>query len=456
MKKLLLILTPVIAIMLAGCKDNGGEPGSYSHGINNPMDVRSNGKEFVQESQLQLDICKLKNSAQTLKSLRHVSRGHVFYMDYDVQFPWEELINSDKNSRFPVHFPEGINAFNQTVDEIFFNKPMIQGEYIDPPMGCSGFVCKNQKGQLLFGRNLDGIPGIMVILFVKNPRPNEYKSVLFTNVSYVQRWNGSMLYDNDGSLLDPTLDLTVLLRQNMTIMDGINEHGLCLAAYQLPNNQQDSDEIEYPNDTKRPIAIDQHTGKEQLVWSTLHHKILSTCKTVKDVEKLFKSHDYTNLVPRTNIHWFVADANNDFCIFEYWNRYDKVNETWKDTLYVLDEDNRFISTHATPIQVPYERFCIENYYANPEATATFATDFWQYQFTQKTRVHKMMSGYSPVMSETQALECLQLGNFGMNNANQLTDWSCVYNPQEMTILFNMRDDMSEVYSIDVKKDLGLQ
>ena len=65
----------------------------------------------------------------------------------------------------------------------------------------------------------------------------------------------------------------------------------------------------------------------------------------------------------------------------------------------------------------------------------------------------MMSAYHPVMSESEALLCLQEGNFGIEAPDDVTNWSCVYNPAERTMLFNMRDDMSEVYSIDLKKDL---
>ena len=65
----------------------------------------------------------------------------------------------------------------------------------------------------------------------------------------------------------------------------------------------------------------------------------------------------------------------------------------------------------------------------------------------------MMRHYSPVMTEGDALRCLQYGNFGIETIDEVTDWSCVYNPKDRTILFNMRDDLSIVYCIDLEKDL---
>ena len=58
-----------------------------------------------------------------------------------------------------------------------------------------------------------------------------------------------------------------------------------------------------------------------------------------------------------------------------------------------------------------------------------------------------------VIREKEALLCLQEGTFAIEVPNDVTNWSCVYNPAERTMLFNMRNDMSEVYSIDLKKDL---
>ncbi|MDO5341826.1 MAG: hypothetical protein Q4F69_05165 [Bacteroidia bacterium] len=57
------------------------------------------------------------------------------------------------------------------------------------------------------------------------------------------------------------------------------------------------------------------------------------------------------------------------------------------------------------------------------------------------------------MDEEEALQCLQYGNYGIEVSGQVTNWSCVYNSRQKTILFNVRDDMSQAFTIDLKKDL---
>ena len=74
--------------------------------------------------------------------------------------------------------------------------------------------------------------------------------------------------------------------------------------------------------------------------------------------------------------------------------------------------------------------------------------------TNKLRVEHMMNFYHPIMTEMEALECLQEGHFGIEEYGGVTDWSMVFNPAERTILFNMRNDMSTIYTLDLKKDLG--
>ena len=127
--------------------------------------------------------------------------------------------------------------------------------------------------------------------------------------------------------------------------------------------------------------------------------------------------------------------------------FDKINDIYEEAFPPAERK-------LTLAQVPYERNSIENYYCNVEANYTFNTDRWQLTFSNKCRVQRMMTYYWPVMSEEQALRCLQQGNFGMEYASpQVTDWSCVYNPKQGTLLFNMRDDLSEVYFLNVYEEL---
>ena len=65
----------------------------------------------------------------------------------------------------------------------------------------------------------------------------------------------------------------------------------------------------------------------------------------------------------------------------------------------------------------------------------------------------MMNYYSLVMDEEKALSVLQQGNFGIEVPGQVTNWSCVYNGKQKTILFNVRDQVDRAFTIDLKTDL---
>ena len=454
MKKFSFVLLAIATVTFYGCQKATPKKPIEDEPLN-IINVMENGKK-LDNPNWGAGPYPLANSKETLESFRHVSRGRVYYMYYDVQFPWDKIIR-DKGNRFKVN---DVFEFNNVVNKILGTPDPIG--FIPAPRGCSGFICKNEKGEPLHCRNLDGTPGQMVILINKNVPAGEYKSVMLSNVCYANRWNGDNSYDEDETLLDEKLDHGVLLRQIMAVGDGMNEHGLCLAAYQLPNYQYRKDngelaEPEFEGDSPRPWSIDQNTGKKQITAAIVNARILSTCRNVQDAIDFFKSYDYTTLIPSTAIHWFISDAEGHCAVFEYWNRGidPETEEKTPDKLYILDtEDDRYLPTHGALAQVPFERNSIENYYCNAEANFTFNTDRWQLGFSNKCRVQRMMTYYWPEMSEENALRCLQQGNFGMEYAGgQVTDWSCVYNPKQGTLLFNMRDDLSEVYFLDVFAEL---
>ena len=83
---------------------------------------------------------------------------------------------------------------------------------------------------------------------------------------------------------------------------------------------------------------------------------------------------------------------------------------------------------------------------NQSLTADVAPDVW----TEGDRNKLAQILYNLT---DNALMCLQEGSFGIEEPDNVTNWSCIYNPAERTMLFNMRNDLSEVYSIDLKEDL---
>ena len=425
MKLFHLPLAIAAAVLLASCcgKADG----------NTPLRVLSLG-EPITMNPLGLDHCKPAESADVLASLRRID-DKFYYMDYTIDLQLDSLIDKDLRS---------IEDFNLALHSILFNEPEKEDFGDINALSCSGFVCKNPAGQTLFGRNFDGGAGPLLMTF---NTANGYRFVASTNPIYN---SFKMYYDpekgGDGVLNNGKTPLYGLLRQPFATTDGMNEYGLCFGAFQLPTFGGLDPKFE-PN----PDKLQQETGKKALGIMLMHSCILGKCKTIKEAEEFLRAHDMVNPLP-LNVHWMMADATGDWAIFEY----------WKNELYVYRAKELYdLSNHKRGQQhIQWEWFSIENYYRHPEPYLSFPvnqaenTANWQQQMTNKLRVEHMMNFYHPVMTEMEALECLQEGHFGIEEFGGITDWSMVFNPAERTILFNMRDDMSKIYTLDLKKDLG--
>ena len=112
------------------------------------------------------DYCKQAQASQPLQSLRYIS-GLVYRMDYYASNMMDDFVNADIRTR---------GRRDSLINEWYFT-PEGWEDPVDYPEACSGFVCKNEKGDLLFCRNFDGSDGDCVVLF---DRVNGYKKVMLT------------------------------------------------------------------------------------------------------------------------------------------------------------------------------------------------------------------------------------------------------------------------------------
>lgn len=425
-KILLLPVMAIVAITLVGCEkeDSDADPSQKKLNI---INLRSAGK-VLKEAKYNLANCKPEKSMETLESFRYVGPLPLYYLDYAADVDWNEFL-SDSNNRIARY---DTDEENRRKHNLVLNTPSAAARFDGG--ACSGFVCHNKAGDLLFCRNFDDDKDPMVVIFNKNVKPGEYRNVMmcpWVNVDY----------DNFENILTlPTYAL-----------DGMNEKGFCAAIYQLPNFQNyGNDTIVDPieNITPRPFGPDQNTGKKQITTLFIINRLLANCATVEDAVSYLQSLDYTATHQRLNAHFYVADASGKYLTLEYWK-----GSQGQDTLIALKPEDRLQSMHNSLVQVPYEYNCIENYYCNPKASTTYRGDYWQYYFSGKTRATNLMSHYALVMDEEDALRCLQHGCFAADAMGKVTDWSCVYNPVKQTILFNLHNDLSNVYSIDFKDAL---
>lgn len=401
------------ALFIVSCNNKGNRETFYvgegGTPVNNPVNSH---------------LCQQDKAKETLESVRHIA-GLVYRMDYHSPSMMNDFVEADIRT---------LRQRDSLINEWYFT-PEGRETPVDYSSACSGFVCRNEKGDLLFCRNFDGSNGDCLVVF---DRINGYKKVLLTSPFY-----NSPLYMSDNALSNGSSSLHRLMRQPFLAMDGMNEYGLCYGAFQLPSLAP-----AYPDAEKaknNPDDLNQDTGKKAIHSALFHNLILSRCKTVKEVEALISQYDMAGIIPVLNVHWLIADATGDWAIFEF----------WKNTLHVYREtDLKKDEMLGTP-KVEYEWFSIENYYRNPELVSTYETDEWQTEYSPKTRVENMMNHYKPTMTLEEALACSQEGRFDLEkgNVNKLTNWSCIYNPKELTIHFYNRNDTSKLFVIDLKKDL---
>lgn len=432
MKKIILFFA-LIPFLFACSKD---EPEVVVPPIDNPTDVIGIGEKVTNPKNI--DWCKDPQADATLSSLRHIS-DVLYTMDYTANLHLDELANGNYRTR---------DAFENAFGEFHFTPEGAEPTVDAAPTACSGFVCKSPKDELLLCRNFDGAHGPMLLLFNST---NGYKYIQATAPNY-----NSVLYmgadglHGDGVLSDGKTSLHRLMRVPLATMDGMNEHGLCFGAYQLPGFDEENPGIIFGDidGETNPDHLAQNTGKKAISASLMHNLILSKCKTVKEVEELLKSHDMVNLMASLNVHWMIADATGDWAIFEY----------WKNELFVMREKELYVYGSVAGLHMPYEWYSIENYYRNPEAFCAYPNPVtienstnWQLTMSAKMRVGHMMNFYKPTMTEKEALLCLQEGRFSIEVPNDFTNWSCVYNPKELTLIFALRNDLSNVYTVDLKK-----
>ena len=466
MKKTLSIVLAVAATLaIVGCQKDPlpNQKESYDFKIERLRDVG----QKIPNPKITLSDCIPEGSKETLESIRYVEGKPIYYMDYTAKVDWENLLTQEEGQYFDVFCMTDVT---NKVSKALFKTPLPKGELSDLGGSCSGFICTNSKGELLNCRNFDGAYGEMVVVFNHNVKPGEHKSVMMTDLNGAQKFSGNMNYGGgDEVLLKSGIELNVLLRQPISTVDGMNDAGLVLTTYQLPDYQtQDSTLVDpYPSLTPRPYGTDQRIpGKKQSNFMALAYLALTTCATVDDVVKLFDSYNYVALDKSANIHWCFSDAKG-----ELWNTKDhwRTLEYWPseseerqgagnpkgmtDILYVYNEEARSKSAFLGNHNIAYEYMSMENYYYHPTPSSTFYIDYWQRAFGGVFRAHNMMNYYSLVMDEEKALSVLQQGNFGIEVPGQVTNWSCVYNGKQKTILFNVRDQVDRAFTIDLKTDL---
>ena len=462
-KTLSIVLAAAATLAIVGCQKDlqpgpQPEPQKEEFTIERLRDVG----QPIPDPQIDLANCIPEGSQKTLESVRYVPGKAIYYMDYTAKVDWKSLLTQPRNQHFKVFCMKDVS--DKVTKALFHNYKL--NDPIDGPYGsCSGFICNNLSGDLLNCRNFDGDFGEMVVIFNHNVDASngEHKSVMMADLSWAQMYAGDTTYKGDSVFLkkNPKKEMNVLLRQPISTVDGMNDGGLAIAAYQLPDFQtQDStilDPAPFKSPTPRPYGSDQSNNKPQIGFISVFYLALTTCTTVEEVVNMLKQHDYVALMRNLNMHWCVSDASGEWLTLEYWkDERLATTENLKgkaDILYVYNEEARSKSAFLGNHNIKYEYKSMENYYYHPTPSATFYTDYWQREFGGVFRAHNMMHHYSLVMDEKKALSVLQEGSYGIEVPGHVTNWSCVYNCKQKTVLFTVRNQTDRAFTIDLKTDL---
>jgi hypothetical protein len=169
------------------------------------------------------------NELCTLASLKKVDDYPMYQMTYQGDYGFDEFVKTGAESDADI--------------EAFVTKRLLKGLPVDlgiTEAGCTAFAAKNEKGEVIYGRNFDF--GFAPSLQVYTKPDNGYASVSTVNLTFAGYSEDSL---PDGLSFDSFLTLVAPYLP----FDGMNEKGVVIALLAVPEA-----DLEY--DSAKIIACD--------------------------------------------------------------------------------------------------------------------------------------------------------------------------------------------------------
>ncbi len=222
------------------------------------------------------------NELRTLSTLKRVNDHPIYSMTYSGDYGFDDFLK--------------IGAKTNKDIENFVTKRLLKGLQIRLTKqgdACSAFVAKNEKGEILYGRNFDWdyAPALQL-----TTRPeNGYASISTVDIAYLG-YSETNLPDEK-----PFSSFLTLAAPYLTF-DGMNEKGLAVAFFAVV------EESKPPYDPNK-ITL-QNTATNRL--------LLDKAATVDEAVELLKQYNmsFEEGVP---VQIFIADATGKSVIVEYWD-----------------------------------------------------------------------------------------------------------------------------------------
>lgn len=221
------------------------------------------------------------NEIRSLSTLNKIDSYPMYQMTYYGDYGFDEFLKTGAESDGDI--------------ERFVTKRLLKGLPVKLGVtgdGCTAFVTKNEKGEIIYGRNFDFL--YTPSLQLKTAPKNGYKSVSSVNLTFAG-YSGNKL--PNGLSIDSFLTLAAPFLP----FDGMNEKGVAIALLAVPKAQ---------------YTYDKH--KVTLNTTTVIRLVLDKAANVTQAVELLKKY---NIYFSAGIecHYLIADAQGNSVIVEYWD-----------------------------------------------------------------------------------------------------------------------------------------
>lgn len=324
---------------------------------------------------------------RTLASFKQLNEHPFYEMTYYADYNLDEFL---------------INGA-ATDDELvsFVTKQILKGVSFDvnPDGACSTFVATNLEDENLFGRNFDYVHSIGLI--VRTQPKNGYESISLVNLNHLGLSLENMPTKN-------FINRVITLAAPYAPLDGMNEKGLAIGVLVIEDGK-----------------VHQNTGKVPITTTSAIRMVLDKAATVDEAIELLKNYDM-NSSGETGYHFQIADATGNTAVIEYIN-----NE-----MHVLTKEEGH--TAAT------------NFVLYNGMNSGYGQDRYE-------KIKAKQEETNGIMSEDEAMDLLlSVPAEGMREVEggegipSDTQWSCVYNLDDLTLQICTTRDKSRIYNYSLK------
>ena len=324
---------------------------------------------------------------RTLASFKQLNEHPFYEMTYYADYNLDEFL---------------INGA-ATDDELvsFVTKQILKGVSFDvnPDGACSTFVATNLEDESLFGRNFDYVHSIGLI--VRTQPKNGYESISLVNLNHLGLSLENMPTKN-------FINRVITLAAPYAPLDGMNEKGLAIGGLVVEDGK-----------------VHQNTGKVPVTTTSAIRMVLDKAATVDEAIELLKNYDM-NSSGETGYHFQIADATGNTAVIEYIN-----NE-----MHVLTKEEGH--TAAT------------NFVLYNGMNSGYGQDRYE-------KIKAKQEETNGIMSEDEAMDLLlSVPAQGMREVEggegipSDTQWSCVYNLDDLTLQICTTRDKCRTYNYSLK------